>query len=60
MLIECDVHVVRLTEMSDEVQRVRPSRFFHPDGIVRPFVYYESEGNQILQVCCDDVTVFFL
>jgi len=32
------------------VQRVRPSRFLHPDGIVRPFVYHDAEGNQILQV----------
>lgn len=38
--------------MSDEVQRVRPSRYLHPDGIVRPFVYHDSEGNQILQVRC--------
>ena len=45
-----DVDVVRLSEISDEVRRVRPSRFLHPDGIVRPFVYHDSEGNQILQV----------
>ena len=32
------------------MQRVRPSRFLHPDGIVRPFVYHDAEGNQILQV----------
>jgi len=36
--------------MSDEVQRVRPARFLHPDGIVRPFVFHDAEGNQILQV----------
>jgi len=42
--------VVSLSEMSDEVQRVRPSRFLHPDGIVRPFVYHDAEGNQMLQV----------
>jgi len=44
------VDVVSLSEIGDEVQRVRPSRFLHPDGIVRPFVYHDSEGNQILQV----------
>jgi len=48
--INCALWYFSLSEMSDEVQRVRPSRFLHPDGIVRPFVYHDAEGNQILQV----------
>jgi vacuolar protein sorting-associated protein 13A/C len=39
----------RLAELSDEVQRLRPARYFQPDGIVRSYVYREAEGNQILQ-----------
>jgi len=48
-----DVDVLSLSDMSGEVQRVRPSRFLHPDGIIRPFVYHDAEGNQILQVHCN-------
>ena len=47
------IDICSLSEMGDEVRRVRPSRFLHPDGIVRPFVYHDSEGNQILQVRCN-------
>jgi len=39
----------RVAEMSDEVQRLRPARFLHVDGVVRPFAVREAEGNQILQ-----------
>lgn len=39
-----------MTEMSDEVQRMRPARFIQPDGILRPYVRLEAEGSQILKV----------
>ena len=36
--------------MTDEAGRVRPPRFLHKDGIVRPYKHVEAEGNDILQV----------
>lgn len=43
-------NVSRFADMTDEVNRLRPPRFFQPDGIVRSYCYREAEGNQILQV----------
>lgn len=37
--------------MTDEVVRLRPPRYFQPDGLVRPYIRHEAEGNKILQVC---------
>jgi len=41
----------RAAEMSDEVTRLRPPRFFQQDGLVRPYVRIEAEGSKLLQVC---------
>ncbi|XP_034937793.1 vacuolar protein sorting-associated protein 13 isoform X2 [Chelonus insularis] len=41
--------VRRVTEMSEEVKRVRPPRFLQPDSLVRPYLHAEAEGNKILQ-----------
>nr|CAD7427810.1 unnamed protein product [Timema monikensis] len=40
--------VKRATEMGDEVTRLRSPRFFQQDGLVRPYVKLESEGNKLL------------
>lgn len=41
--------VKRAAEMSDEVTRLRPPRFFQQDGLVRPYVRIQAEGNKLLQ-----------
>ncbi|XP_021940255.1 vacuolar protein sorting-associated protein 13 isoform X3 [Zootermopsis nevadensis] len=41
--------VKRAAEMSDEITRLRPPRFFQQDGLVRPYVRREAEGNKLLQ-----------
>ncbi|KAK3913373.1 Vacuolar protein sorting-associated protein 13 [Frankliniella fusca] len=41
--------VKRATEMTDEVVRLRPPRYFQPDGLVRPYIRHEAEGNKILR-----------
>ncbi|GFT91712.1 vacuolar protein sorting-associated protein 13 [Nephila pilipes] len=41
--------VKRVTQVSDEVKRLRVPRFIRPDGIVRPYVKREAEGNKLLQ-----------
>jgi len=39
----------RVAEMSDEVHRLRPARFIQTDSILRPYIFREADGNQILQ-----------
>lgn len=46
----CLLFFFRAAEMSDEVRRQRPPRFIHKDRIVRPYLFKEAEGNDILQV----------
>ncbi|KAG8191289.1 hypothetical protein JTE90_003297 [Oedothorax gibbosus] len=41
--------VKRVTQVSDEVKRLRVPRFIKPDGIIRSYVKRESEGNKLLQ-----------
>ncbi|XP_049842368.1 LOW QUALITY PROTEIN: intermembrane lipid transfer protein Vps13-like [Schistocerca gregaria] len=41
--------VKRATEVGDEVLRLRPPRFFRPDGLLRPYIREEAEGNKLLQ-----------
>ena len=48
---ECLFVAFRAAEMSDEVTRLRPPRFFQQDGLVRPYVRIEAEGSKLLQVC---------
>ncbi|GLH16637.1 Vacuolar protein sorting-associated protein 13A [Gryllus bimaculatus] len=40
--------VKRAADPSEEVTRLRPPRFMHPDGQVRPYVLYEAQGNKLL------------
>ena len=40
----------RAAENIDEARRVRPPRFLHKDGVLRPYIHVEAEGNDILQV----------
>jgi vacuolar protein sorting-associated protein 13A/C len=39
----------RATDMSEEVHRLRPPRFLHKDGILRPYIHREAEGNDIIK-----------
>lgn len=41
---------VRATEMSQDVESLRPPRFFHEDGVIRPYREREGIGSQMLQV----------
>lgn len=41
--------VKRATEVGDEVLRLRPPRYFRPDGLLRPYIREEAEGNKLLQ-----------
>ena len=45
----------RVAEMSEEGRRIRPPRYLHADGIVRPFNYREAEGNEIMAVSQSNV-----
>lgn len=40
----------RATETSDEVESLRPPRFFNEDGVIRPYRLRDGTGNQMLQV----------
>ena len=42
--------VKRLTDLTREVERVRPARFIAADGIVRPYRFVQAEGNAVLKV----------
>uniref|UniRef100_A0A182VBQ3 Vacuolar protein sorting-associated protein 13 n=1 Tax=Anopheles merus TaxID=30066 RepID=A0A182VBQ3_ANOME len=41
--------VKRATELSDEAIRLRPPRYLHKDGIVRPYNRKEAEGCKLLR-----------
>ncbi|XP_037004999.2 intermembrane lipid transfer protein VPS13A isoform X3 [Artibeus jamaicensis] len=41
--------IKRATETSDEVQSLRPPRFFNEDGVIRPYRLRDGTGNQMLQ-----------
>lgn len=41
--------VKRVTEMGEEVMRLRHPRYFKADGLVRPYSKLEAEGNKILK-----------
>lgn len=40
--------VKRVTQVSDDVKRLRVPRFIQPDGIIRSYVKREAEGNKLL------------
>ncbi|KAJ8380884.1 hypothetical protein SKAU_G00016620 [Synaphobranchus kaupii] len=41
--------IKRATETSQDVESLRPPRFFHEDGVIRPYKEREGLGSQILQ-----------
>lgn len=45
----------RAAETSQDVQSLRPPRFIHEDGVIRPYREREGIGSQMLQV-----TFFFI
>uniref|UniRef100_A0A4X1W2B7 Vacuolar protein sorting 13 homolog A n=1 Tax=Sus scrofa TaxID=9823 RepID=A0A4X1W2B7_PIG len=45
--------IKRATETSDEVESLRPPRFFNEDGVIRPYRLRDGTGNQMLQVMED-------
>ncbi|XP_040272989.1 LOW QUALITY PROTEIN: vacuolar protein sorting-associated protein 13A [Bufo bufo] len=41
--------IKRATDSSDEVESLRPPRFIHEDGVIRPYKLREGTGSQMLQ-----------
>ncbi|XP_073399904.1 intermembrane lipid transfer protein VPS13A [Dendrobates tinctorius] len=41
--------IKRATDTSDEVESLRPPRFLHEDGVIRPYRLREGAGSQMLQ-----------
>ncbi|MFT7811875.1 vacuolar protein sorting-associated protein 13A isoform X2 [Arapaima gigas] len=41
--------IKRATETSQDVESLRPPRFFHEDGVIRPYRESEGFGSQMLQ-----------
>lgn len=42
--------VFRAAEASQNVESLRPPRFIHEDGVIRPYKAREANGSQMLQV----------
>lgn len=40
----------RAAELSQDVESLRPPRFIHEDGVIRPYKEREGIGSQMLQV----------
>lgn len=40
----------RAAETSQDVESLRPPRFIHEDGVIRPYKEREGIGSQMLQV----------
>lgn len=43
-------HVFRAAETSQDIESLRPPRFIHEDGVIRPYKEREGLGSQMLQV----------
>lgn len=41
--------VKRAAEMSEDVNHLRPARFLHSDGVLRPYCARDAEGNKLLK-----------
>lgn len=41
--------IKRATDTSDDVESLRPPRFIHEDGVIRPYRMREGAGSQMLQ-----------
>lgn len=44
--------VLRAADTADETKSLRFPRFFHQDGLIRPYSHIESFGNRLLAVSC--------
>ncbi|KAE8633133.1 hypothetical protein XENTR_v10001793 [Xenopus tropicalis] len=42
--------IKKATDSSDDVESLRPPRFIHEDGVIRPYRMREGAGSQMLQV----------
>ena len=42
--------IKRAAETSQDVESLRPPRFIHEDGVIRPYKEREGIGSQMLQV----------
>ena len=42
---------IRAAETSQDIESLRPPRFIHEDGVIRPYKELEGLGSQMLQVC---------
>lgn len=40
----------RVAESTEEVSNLRPPRFIHEDGIIRPYNRVEAEGYDLFEV----------
>ena len=47
-MLQCYTPNSRITDFSEEVQRLRSPRIFKKDGIVRPYIRAEAEGYNLL------------
>uniref|UniRef100_A0A663MLB0 Vacuolar protein sorting 13 homolog C n=1 Tax=Athene cunicularia TaxID=194338 RepID=A0A663MLB0_ATHCN len=43
--------IQRVAESTEEVSNLRPPRFIHEDGIIRPYDRVEAEGYDLFEVC---------
>uniref|UniRef100_A0A8B9KS96 Vacuolar protein sorting 13 homolog A n=1 Tax=Astyanax mexicanus TaxID=7994 RepID=A0A8B9KS96_ASTMX len=48
--------IKRAAETSQDVESLRPPRFIHEDGVIRPYKEREGFGSQMLQVTCSLLT----
>lgn len=48
MWVSCSIF--RAAETSQDIQSLRPPRFIHEDGVIRPYKEREGIGSQMLQV----------
>ncbi|KAG1695557.1 Vacuolar protein sorting-associated protein 13 [Nymphon striatum] len=40
--------IKKVAEVSEETLKLRPPRFIHPDGVIRPYIRLEAEGYKLL------------
>lgn len=46
----CSTVYGRVAESTEEVSNLRPPRFIHEDGIIRPYDRVEAEGYDLFEV----------
>ena len=46
----CSTVCGRVAESTEEVSNLRPPRFIHEDGIIRPYDRVEAEGYDLFEV----------